>query len=164
MLQTSRGNKGFIFLEILIATALISVAFVTLLSLGFLSLNISPSIKKATQADSLAKEEVEATRSFRDGTTWSTNGLGTVLTGSSSPYFLVLNNNQWALQQGTETVGIFTRKVVFDKVSRDPVTNNIESTYNASHDDPDTRQITVTISWEDKIYQVVSYLTNWQKP
>jgi len=159
---TSNKNSGFVFLEILIAIALFSIVFMTLLSTGLSVINISASMQKQIKADSLAREELEAARSFRDGTTWATNGLGTANTGSSNPYYLSNNSGSWTLVSGTETPDIFTRKVIFDKVSRDS-SQNIESVYNVSHDDPDTRKITVTITWPGKTMQVVSYLTNWKQ-
>jgi type II secretory pathway pseudopilin PulG len=158
-----KGNAyGFVFLEILIAIALFSIVFMTLLSTGLAVINLSTSMQRETKADSMAREELEAVRNFRDGTAWATTGLGTVNVGSTSPYYLQNNSNNWALVPGTEIAGIFTRRVVFDKVSRDGA-KNIESVYNASHDDADTRKITVTITWPGKTMQVVSYLTNWKQ-
>jgi len=154
-------NSGFIFLEIIISVTLIGVVFVTLLGIGFLMLNASSSIQKQTQADSLIKEGFEAVRNFRDGTTWATNGLGTVSVGSSNPYYLASSANQWVLTAGTETIGIFTRKIIFDAVSRD-VSGNIENTYNESTKDTDTIKVTITVTWLDKTIQNVSYLTNWK--
>ena len=165
-----RSDSGFIFLEIIIATVLIGLVFIMLMGIGFSSLTVTGAIQKATQIDSLIKEELEAVRSFRDGTTWLTDGLGVANTGSTNPYYLELDTTvtppKWKLVSGTETVGAFTRKVIFDKVSRDTATNNIESTYNIAHDDPDTRQVTVIIastSNSASTYQVMQYLTNWNK-
>ena len=167
MFQILPGNKGFIFLDILIAITIISIAFTVILAIGATSLRLSSSIRNTTEADSLIKEEIEALRSFRDGTDWSVNGLGTVSKGSSNPYHVVLdtvsNPNTWNLVSGTETVGIFTRNIVFDNVSRNPNTNNIEDNYNQLNDDPDTIKITVTVAWLDKTLKVITYLTNWQK-
>ncbi len=155
--------SGFVFLEILIAIALVSVVFITLLSIGLSSLNISASIQKTTRADFLIKEEFESLRNFRDGTTWATNGLGMVNTGSSYPYHLVNSSNNWTLVAGAGAVdSIFVRQIIFDKVSRNKITNDIESVYNASNDDPDTRMITITVAWPEKTLKVVSYLTNWK--
>jgi len=159
-------NSGFMFLEILVAIAIISLVFVVLLGIGFSAQNTSTSLRKETQADSLAREAFEAVRSFRDGTTWSANGLGIVNYAESNPYYLFLDNSstpaKWSLRTGTETVGIFTRYIVFDKVSRDPTTHYIESVYNSSHNDPDTVKATVTVLWSDKTARVVSYFTNWK--
>ena len=113
----------------------------------------------------MAKEEFEALRSFRDGTNWATNGLGTVNFTDANPYYLFLDSSdtpKWVLRAGIETTGIFARYIVFDKVSRDPSTYYIQNVYNSSNDDPKTVKVKVTISWLDKISRVVAYLTNWQ--
>ncbi|MEK7124349.1 MAG: hypothetical protein AAB877_01505 [Patescibacteria group bacterium] len=160
-------NGGFIFLEILIAVALISIVFILMVGIGFQSLNISASLEKSSKADSFLKEEMEAVRSFRDGTTWATNGLGSALTGTANPYHLVLdtatNPPKWVLATGAETINIFTRKVVFDKVSRNPSSQNIESAYNSANDDPKTSKATATVSWEDKSLELIAYFTNWKE-
>ncbi len=87
--------------------------------------------------------------------------------GDANPYYMFLdttaNPAKWTLHTGTETAGIFVRKIVFDRVSRDPATQNIESVYNGAHNDPDTTQATITILWLNKSSQVVAYFTNWQK-
>ena len=164
--KISNLNKGFIFLEIIIAVALVSIVFIALLGIGFSSMNILTSLQKASQADALMKEEFEAIRIFRDGSTWAST-LGSLSVGSANPYYLMQDNStnppSWVSQTGSEVIGIFTRQVVFDKVSRDPATNHIEGVYNASHDDPDTRKATVTISWPNHTSLAVAYFTNWQK-
>ena len=157
-----QNSFGFLMIEIIIAIALISIVFITLLGIGVLTLNVSGSIQKETQADFLTKEEFEALRNFRDGTVWATDGLGAVNTGAANPYYLTNNLGHWALVSGTETSGIFTRKIIFDKVSRDSVTHDIENAYNPTNDDSDTRKVTVIVMWLDKMSQVVSYLTNWK--
>ncbi|MBI2050165.1 MAG: hypothetical protein HYT35_01770 [Candidatus Staskawiczbacteria bacterium] len=158
-------RNGFITLDILVAVVIINVAFLTLLGISAMSLNFSSSIAKTIQADALIKEEIEAIRSFRDGTDWSLDGLGAVNKGSSYHAFLDTSSNsaKWNLVSGAETVGIFTRSVVFDDVSRDPSTKNIEDNYNPSHNDSDTVKITATVSWQDKTSEVAAFLTNWQK-
>lgn len=156
-----RDNKGFIFVEILVAVAFIGVVFVTLLGIGFSVLNVSASIKKEVQANFLAKEEIEALRNFRDGTQWASNGLGVVNTGVGNPYYLVDNSGAWALVGGAETIGIFARNVFIDRASREPGTQNIESTYNSYNDDSDTRKITAVVNWPGHTLQIVSFLTNW---
>ena len=166
MLQIlSRNKKGFIFLEVLIASALIGIVFITLLGMGFLALNISTSIKQTTRANFLMQEALEAMRSFRDGSDWAANGLGVVNTGSANPYYATLdttvNPPAWKLLAGTETVGGFTRSLVFDKVSRNPSNQDIEAVYNSANNDPDSRKITVTVASGSTTYQVVEYLTNW---
>ncbi len=156
------NNSGFLFIEIIIAIALVTIVFITLLGIGALVINVSGAIQKQTQADSLVKDEFEALRNYRDGTTWATNGLGAVNTGSSNPYHMVISSDKWALVSGVETTGIFTRKIIFDKVSRD-ASGNIESTYNVSRNDADTIKVTVIITWLNKTLENVLYLTNWKQ-
>ncbi|MFH1968295.1 MAG: hypothetical protein ABIJ84_02830, partial [bacterium] len=110
----------------------------------------------------LAKEFVEGTRSFRDGTNWPVDGVGLVETGGGYPYYLAVSVGAWSLFPGVEITGIFTRKIIFDRVSRDPTTGNIENPYNALNDDDNTRKITVIIAWEGGSLQLVTYLTNWK--
>jgi len=150
-------SSGFIFLEIVIAVALISIVFVTLLGIGFLSLNISSSLQKTTQANSLIKEEFEAVRSFRDGTTWA--NFKNINFGSPNFYYFTPNSNQWARNSGTETLGIFTRNIIFGQVYRDA---NGDIAPSGTLDN-DTIKVTVTVSWSSKTLQIITYLTNWQK-
>jgi len=162
----NKNNSGSVLLEALISIIIIGLISVVLLDIGVLSLKTFDSIEKITEADFLLKEALESIRSFRDGTDWSSNGLGVVNTGTDNPYYLFLdtvaNPNKWTLLSGTETMGIFTRNIIFDKISRDPDTKNIEDVYNSSNDDPDTRKITAIVKWEGKTSQVITYLTNWK--
>lgn len=160
------NNLGFMLLEIVIAVAIISIAFISLLGVGFLVLNASHSIKEEIHANSLIKEGFESLRNFRDGTQWETNGLGVVNTGSLNPYHLVNSSGQWTLVAGQEVIntslGAFTRYIIFDKVSRDQITQNVEETYNATNDKNDTKKITVIVSWPGRTLQIISYLVNWK--
>lgn len=170
MFQNLSGNKdknsGFVFLEVLIATTLISIVLVFLLGMGGQLFAVYSSIVKSVQINSLIKEEIEAVRSFRDGTVWQTNGLGILSTGDNNPYFASLDNSvnpsAWKLSLGTETIDGFTRKIIFDKVSRNPATKNIEAVYNAANDDPDTRRIIASVYFNGRTYQTVTYFTNWK--
>ncbi len=160
----SMKQKGSILLEVFIAVMVISIAFAILLDVGGLSVKTSTSIRQNEQANFLMKESMEAVRSFRDGSSWGTGGLGTLAIGNA--YYPLLDTsatpNKWNIVSGTETVGLFTRKIIVDKVSRDPTTQNIESTYNAARDDPNTRKVTVTVASSTRTLSLVSYFTNWK--
>ncbi len=159
-------QRGAILIEAFIAVMVIGVAFAAMLDVGTLSIKTSASISQSSQANFLMKESLETVRSFRDGTTWAGSGLGTVNTGSANPYHFTLNTgvipNTWTLTPGAETAGIFTRKIVFDKVSRDPATQNIEAAYNAAHNDANSRKVTATVSFSGKTLNLVTYFTNWK--
>jgi hypothetical protein len=161
-----KEKNGYVFLDVLLAVVIISLVFVALLEAGSAASNFFGLEQKALQSDALIREEVEALRAYRDGTAWN-SGLGIVSTGSSHPYYLVLDNStnppKWNLVQGTETVGAFTRKIIFESVSRDPVTHDILANYDAGNRDINTIKITAITSSGNRSWQVVTYLTNWQR-
>ena len=109
-------------------------------------------------------ETMEAVRNFRDNTTWDTDGLGTLTAGTDyyPEIVTVGTTTKWTMTAGTESIGDFTRKVVFDDVSRDTISYDIESTYNVLNDDPDTKKVTATLSWGNRSVEIISYLTNWR--
>lgn len=169
-IQWKDNKKGISIIEILVIIAIIGIALTSLLGLVTFSLRISTLIKENILANNLAQETMEALRNFRDGVTWNNNdpanqydGLGVVATGVAyHPQKSTDNPPKWMLLLGQETIGIFTRKIVFEKVSRNPTTGNIELTYNPANDDPNTKKVTVTVSWKDKKVEIVTYLTNWK--
>ena len=157
-------NKGISIIEILIVIALIIIALTCLLDLVTYSLKISTSIKETFIANNLAQEAMEAVRNFRDGTDWGKDGLGTSTSGIS--YYPKVDNStlppKWTLILGEEIIKGYIRKVIFEKVSRDD-DDDIEEIYNSNNDDPNTRKVIVTVSWEDKEVKLVTYLTNWKQ-
>ena len=162
---SKKFNKGFYIIEILIVIAILIIALTTLLGVATFSLKISSTMKEAAIADALVKDTIEAVRNFRDGTSWNTDGLGTVTPGSN--YYPRLdtgfNPPKMVLAGGAEIINGFTRKVVFERVSRNPTTQDIEGSYNPANDDPDTRKATATITWRDKKVEIITYFTNWKK-
>jgi len=160
----SKSNKGILIIEILISIAIITIALVSLLSLVVFSLKASTITKQTLQANNLAQEAMEAVRDFRDGTDWYDNGLGDKPSGSGNPYWpeldILSNPSKWILSSGSETIDGFTRKIVLEEVSRS--LGDIEDPYNGLNDDPDTRKVTVTVSWEDKEVEIITYFTNWR--
>ena len=161
--QRSNVQKGSILLEAFVAVMIIGITFAVILDIATLSLKTSTSIKNASQANFLLKESMETIRSFRDGTTWATNGLGTVNTGDSNPYYfsldIVPSPDRWVLTPGTETAGIFTRKIYFDQVYRDSSSNIV--TTGGTLDD-DTKKATVVVTWPERSMQLITYFTNWK--
>lgn len=160
------NNKGILIVEILIVIFIIATALVAFLGIAAFSLKISSSIKETTQACAFSQELIEAVRSFRDGTVWATNGLGALDTGDNRPYHPQLDYSfslpRWIISSGVETINGFDRKIIIDKVSRDLSTRNIETVYDSSYDDANTRKITATVSWKGKKVEIITYFTNWK--
>jgi len=159
-----KNNKGIAVVEILIVISIIAIVVSSLLGVVVFSLKLSASVKETTTADALAQEMVEAVRNFRDGTDWDSDGLGALNTENA--YYPEKSGDtppKWMFTLGEETINGFVRKVVFERVSRDPIYNNIEDVYNSSNDDSDTRKIIATVSWKNKKVEIITYFTNWKQ-
>ncbi len=155
------NKKGIAVVEILIAIGIIAIIISSLLGVVVFSLKLSASIKETTTADALAQEIVEAVRNFRDGTDWDSDGLGILNTGSA--YYPEKSGDTppaWMLVEGEEVINGFVRKVVFVDVMRDANDNIVES---GGTNDPDTRKIIATVSWESKKVEIITYFTNWKQ-
>lgn len=160
MSTTINNQKGISVIEVLVAIAVLLISFIGIFGILVFSLQTSSSIRKTTLANFLAQETIEAVRNFRNGTTWNMDGLGTLTTevayhqeqtGDAPP--------QWTLALGEEIINGFSRKVIFESVDRDTNDNIVES---GGTDDPETRKITVTVSWQDKNVEIITYLANWR--
>lgn len=158
-------GKGVSVVEILIVVAIIVIALTSFLGLASLSLGASTLIRQTSLATILSQESIEQVRNFRDGTNWNSNGLGVVSAGTA--YHLEKSTDnppKWNLVLEEETIGSFVRRVVFENVMRDGSKNIVTS---GGTNDPNTKKITVTVSWQEKkrTHQVelVTYLTNWRK-
>lgn len=157
-LNKKERTKGILTAEMLIVVAIVVVILVTLLGLIAFSLKTVYLAKQTSQADNLAQGAIEAVRNFRDQTDWSVDGLGTLNVGVSYyPQKTTISPKQWSLIRGEQNIGIFTRKVIFEKVYRDSI-DNIAQT---GIEDPDTLKVTAVVSWRDQEIRIATYLTNW---
>lgn len=161
MTTTPNNTKGISVIEILVAIAVLLVAFVGILGLLSFSLQVSTLIKETTQANFLAQDTIEAVRNFRDGTVWEdTDGLGDLNVDTS--YYPEKTSDtppEWAMTQGEETINGFTRKIVFESVERDAISDDIVE---SGVYDPNTKKAVITIAWKNKKVEIVTYFTNWK--
>jgi hypothetical protein len=156
-MNLSGNNKGVSIIEILVVIVIINVVLVALLGLAAFSLKNSTFIKETSQADFLVQEAFEGVRNFRDGTDWDTDGLRAL----SGTYHLEKSGDvppKWQLISGPETINGFTREIEFENVFRDGNDNISES----GSPDPDTKKVTVAVSWKDKEVKIATYFTNWR--
>lgn len=164
MSAQQRSNKGFSIIEVLIAISIITIAFINFLGIVSFSLRSANFIRRANEANFLAQETIEATRSFRDNTTWSSDGLGTLVVNTDYyPSLIGSATPSWLMVLGQEDIGIFSRKIVFYNVSRDPLSFDIESVYNATNDDPNTVKAIATVYFGSRSIELTTYFTNWQE-
>jgi len=149
--------------EVLIMVAIIAIVSSSFLGTAVLSLKLSSLAKETIEANSLAEDIIEGARNFRDGTDWGSDGLGVLTT---DPYHLEKSLStpfQWLMVVGEETVGQFTRKIIFEDVSRDSLTGEIETVYNSSNHDFDTKKAIATVSWDARSIEIIYYFTNWKQ-
>ncbi len=165
------NNKGVSIIEILIVSAIISITLVSFLSAIAFSLKASRTSKQTLRAKEIALASMETVRNFRDNVVWNNDdlndeydGLGIVNTGIAYHYEESAEpHSQWKLIQGADEINGYNRQIFFEDVSRDPITNDIEETYNPANDDPDTKRIIVNISWQNKEIETITYFTNWRQ-
>lgn len=156
-------KDGFTIIEIVVVVVVVVSVFGAILS--FLSLGVRNSERNRTrlQAILLAQETMEAVRNFRDNTTWSNDGIGSLAVGAN--YYPVFVSLGWNIVPGVENTGIFNRSVIFYNVSRD-TNGNIESVYNSARNDINTKKVFVTVSWNDRYGSanetITGYIANWR--
>lgn len=164
MIIIQNNKKGVSTVEILVVTAIIATTLTSILGLVSFSLRITNLTKQTNQSNNFAQEIMEQVRNFRDGTTWDTDGLGTLT--ANTDYYVQKSGSpsKWQLSQGTKTTDGFTQKVVFENVMRDGNDNIVVS---GGTNDSDTRKIIATVSWEEKgkshQIELITYLTNWKQ-
>lgn len=153
--QQYKTQKGFGLIEIVIATAVITLALSAFLHGGALALRLLNAEKENLETALLAKEGLNAVRSLRDEA-WNNVASSTV----GTTYYPVIENGKWRLSTSDPGVinGKYTRKIIFDRVYR----NNSDQIASAGNEDSNTRKATVEISGNGKIYRMFSYFTNFQ--
>ena len=161
----SRYSKGSLLLELLIVIALLAL----ILSVGaqgvYVSLQSSKVSGERDTGSALATEGLEAVRGVAEEKWQNIFNL----TKASQHYQIALSGTKWVLVPGDEIINLnnatYTRYVTIDNVSRDTTTRLIESTYNATNDDPGTQKVTVTVSWGNtggESFSVSDYFFRWK--
>jgi len=161
MAKIKTYQKGISVIELLVAAFILTVALVGIMGLIAFSLQISTLVKETTQANFVAQETIEATRNFRDGTSWLVSGVGSLtINAAYHPEKTADNPPKWTLVQGEESINGFSRKVIFQNVNRD-ANYNIVAT--GGTNDLDTKKATTTVSWKNKKVEIITYITNWRR-
>lgn len=144
-------NKGFTMVEIIIGSAIISVAILALMLSAQKSIQLSDRALKQAQASTLLEEGAEAVKSIRDNN-W--DDISSLAIGTN--YYLYFNTttNSWSLSTDDHTPlssiptypidGTFNRIVTVSSVNRDS-NDDIATTGTL---DQGTKKITVTVSWK----------------
>lgn len=132
-------NKGFFLIEVIVAASIISVVLILLLGSIQDSVEVSQRSLERTQASYLLEEGAETVKAIRDNG-WQTSILP-IVTGTT--YYLSWGGSSWSLTQTPINIDNFTRTVLFSDVYRD----SNEDISSAGTLDPNTKQVTITVTW-----------------
>ena len=140
-IYSSNLRKGFGIVEAIIASAIISVVLVAIISayqnLSRLSLQNTENI----QAAFLLEEGGEIVRIMRDNN-WS--NISSLTNGTT--YYATWNGTTWVSTTTPNEIDVFTRTFVFSNATRDM---NFNLSQTEGTEDPNSRLVTVSVSWDN---------------
>lgn len=145
------NNKGFMMVEIMVASSIIVASFLAVIIVAHKSVAVSKQALHTSQASFLLEEGAEAVRIVRD------NGWANISSlNLATNYYPTFSGGTWTLSTTLNTVGIFTRKVVISAVNRNAGTGNIDPLGTL---DTGTKLVTVTVTWFDSGVQISKTLS-----
>lgn len=134
-------KKGFGLIEVVIGSAVLSVALFGISGFFHTVLKASGITESAVQGDYLLEEGIEITKIFRDMSyTGNFKNMST-----STTYYFSWNGTNWATTT-TNTIidGKFERKFTLADVKRDSISKDISP---SGVFDPDAKLVTVSVAW-----------------
>lgn len=153
---SANDHKGFGVVEIIIGSALISIALIGLIGAFQSSLVASREAGRKLTATFLAEEGVEAARLMRDRSWTNISRLST-----TTVYYLTFTGGTWSTTTvSSQIFGTYYRTVRVSDVKRDGSQDIAETgTW-----DPNTKKVTTDVSWSKRgattTVSLSSYLTN----
>lgn len=139
-IKTPAFVRGVSLIEVVVATAILFVAVVGLLTAYNVFTKVSLRTLGTVQASYLLEEGFEAVSTLRDFG-WTSN-IANLTPGTS--YYLNWSGGRWiTTTTATTTDGTYTRYIKFANVSRD-ANSNIASSGTV---DSGTKKFTITVSW-----------------
>ncbi len=150
-----KRKLGFSVVEVTLAVALFAIFGVGVVVAVISNLSLNQSGQEQTIASQYASEGVEAIRSIK-------NQNFSALTNGN--WGIVQSGGVWTLSGANNTWDKYTRVINISSVQRD-VSGNIVASGGTV--DPDTKKVTVTVSWNVNPVRPVSsvtssYVTNWK--
>ena len=149
-------QNGFGLVEIIIVTAIVTVALFGFLQAGTLALKLLRNERQNLEASLLAEEAVEAVRSVRDESwagniAWRPNG---------TLYYPTVINGKWQMATSSPGFinGMYVRSVSFNQVFR----NASDQIAPSGTNDPGTKKVTAVVAWGLKQITLTAYLTDFQ--
>lgn len=145
--------------EAIIAIALAIMFFTSIYGIVFFANRVMSRDLKKTEAIQFAQEGIEIMRVIKNNN-WTDDIEGLT---SGTTYYPVISGGKWTLTTTPQALldGIFTRTIIVYDVNRDAN----DDIADAGTDDPRTKRIVVSVSWEDRgesdSVSLQAYLTNF---
>ena len=129
--------------EVLVVLSIITVSILAAMIVTQKSVSVSRASFQATQAAFILEEGAEALRILRDNA-WT--NISSLNVGTN--YYLKFTSGTWTTSSTSADgiVDIFTRSISIANVNRDNSTKDISG---AGTNDPDTKLVTITVSWPE---------------
>lgn len=153
------NQSGFSLVEVLIASMLISLTTLALMSAATKGIELSNKAIRQVQASLLMEEGIEAVKSIRDNSWENISGINL-----NTPYYLSFDtsSNTWSLMDTpsinpeTPVDGIFTRTIVFKEVKR----NDDDDISGTGTLDDRTKEVQVNVVWNSNSKSMNFYLSD----
>ncbi len=156
--KKNEAEKGFSVIEVLIASAIVVIAFSSILGLISFLLGTARINHDSFRAQNLIRSTAEEIRSFRDNTEWDVDGVGSLALGTD--YYPEMISGEWTLVSGREEKQDMTRWVVFYEVNRN---SDGDIVLSGGSVDPDTLKAVVTVEApDDNLFTTSFYVSNWR--
>lgn len=157
MSRLYRAQKGFGLIEIVIASAVVGMVFVSLAQVFVLSHRLMMRTQDLARANFIAEEGVDAMRYLRDAG-WAVN---MALLAPNTNYYVVLatSSSQWSVGTADPGLidGLFRRVISVQSVMRN---GNDDIVSSGGITDTNTLKIISTVSWGRGTTSVETYLAN----
>ncbi len=150
-------NKGIGLVEVLVAVFIFTIILSSLILISNLYLSGSTDSLRNTQAAYLAEEGIEGVKIIRDN---SWDDILSILSNTQKFLSFSSASSTWQVSDTKEEIGVFSRSFIINSVSRD---SNGDISVSGT-DDPNTKKVTVNVSWNGKkgvvTKSLITYITN----
>jgi len=160
-------ERGFGLIEIVIVTAIVTIALFAFSQAGVLAVRLLRIEKENLEAMLLAQEALEAARSIRDES-W-TNNIAPLVNGAI--YYPSIINGKWTFTTIPPPLinGRYMRYIVLNQIFRDTSSDKIAP---SGMLDINTRKISARVEWKKNVgsinatstVELITYFTNFLEP
>jgi Tfp pilus assembly protein PilV len=150
-------KKGIGLVEVLVAVFIFTIILSSLILISNMYLSGATDSLRNTQAAYLAEEGIEGIKVIRDN---SWDSILSIPLNTKSYLSFSTASSTWQISNTEENIGVFSRSFIVNSVNRD---SNGDISGSGTND-PNTKKVMVTISWNGKngavTKDLITYITN----